>query len=430
MASSSRTFWWTLWLAALVVHRPTVGSVDEFQCACGYHAAKQVARIETTILAGGDAVDLIAGYGQLVSRMLLVAYSRPEPTARWLWLLNLYANTARQQMPMALLLDGLKYVRSELDEYTKICRARNFATGYGWSRDAFEKYVLENVTSIVQSTADAKHAVRETDFEPRLLYLNDVPAVSGRLSDLLTEHVGVDWTNTADQLSRVYELSRDKWMSGTRELVLYQKKFVSTVAASLMGYVLVHVNRCQRHWASRIKGRATVIGAAATAAASTSATTTISAATAAAAVVDDVNLVGEYERLWMSVGGLLDKFKAYLALGSEKYFKTLVDIAGNPVWDDFEFRRMTRAIETNIVDVGGGLFGVRTVRDTDDATLAAVEAATAAGEEEQPLVELVALVDSNMSAAETYLERVQGLLPGVNFQVVNDFMRSTHIWLT
>jgi len=240
------------------------------------------------------------------------------------------------------------------------------------------------------------------DFDPLRLYLNDVAADDGtvaRLSDMLPERVGVDWKTTAGQLSHVYGLARANWLAGTRQLVLFHKRFLSAVAASMMGYVLIHVTRCQRHWSSHFQG-AVAVGA------------------------DDDGLVGEYERVWMSVGALLDKFKSYLALGPEKYFKTMVHVAANPVWDDDAFLWVTRTIETNIVDVGGGVFGFQIVRAAaDDATLAVAN-------KETPFIELVALVDNNINAAEKYLQLVKDQLSGVDFRVINDFMRSTHIWLT
>lgn len=411
-----------LWLAIVAYDycRPVNGSADQFQCACAYNARKHVHNLRTMIEDGRDedaVVRSTAEYGALVSRMLFVAHSGPEPTARWLWQLHLFANTTHSgrsssASPARMLLKCLDRVRTELDDYAKICGARRLNTGTGWSQQTFEKYVLENVTSIVQNSEDVDR-VRETDFEPRLLYLNDVAADGGgRLSELLTERVDVDWKDTADRLSRLYESSVRKRVLGTRELVLYQKTFVSTVAASVMGYVLIHVTHCQRHWSSHFRDGDVAIGS--------------------GTDNDNNGLVGEYERVWMSVGGLLEKFKSYLALGPEKYIKTLMDIAGNPVWDDDRFGRVTRTIETNIAEIGRGSFAVKTtgvrVTDDDEQTLAAATLPAAA--KEKPFIELVALVDNNINAAETYLKLVQRQLSDVDFRVINDFMRSTHIWLT
>jgi len=132
--------------------------------------------------------------------------------------------------------------------------------------------------------------------------------------------------------------------------------------------------------------------------------------------------VGDYELTWMSVGALLEKYKSYLALGPEKYYRTLVEVAANPARDNRGFRLARRAIETHMADLGAGLFGPAATNWTAVVDETAVE-------KPQTLIELIALVDNNISTAEKYLKNVQDLLSNVDFKIVNKFMKSTHIWL-
>ncbi|CAI6363892.1 unnamed protein product [Macrosiphum euphorbiae] len=413
------------------------GSVDEFQCACGYNAAGHVRVVRDTLAGGGDteaavAVDLAAGYGPLVSRILFVVSSRPEPTARWLWLFDLYANGASQQLTAATdrrrrgarwLARAVNYVGRELDRYLAICGARGVGGGGPPWRDqaSFEKYVLENVTAIVQRSTDG--AARVEDFAPRWLYLNHVAADDDalRARGVMPPGAGVDWRSSADRLSSVYRAAVHKWVFGTRELVVYQKKFIAAVVVTLMGHVLAHVEHCRTH---RLLAAAhpdeTVVAHS-------------DVSVAAAATTDDnedYNLnggvggpVGDYELTWMSVGALLEKYKSYLALGPEKYYRTLVEVAANPARDDRGFRLARRAIETHMADLGAGLFGPAATNWTAVVDETAVK-------KPQTLIELIALVDNNISTAERYLKNVQDLLSNVDFKIVGKFMRSTHIWLS
>lgn len=388
------------------------GSVDEFQCACGYNVWRHVSDVGKTIAAGRrwDATTS-AAYGPLVQRMLLVAHGRPEPTARWLWLLDLYANDPRPPTGPAVA-TVLNYIANYLDAYLKICSARSVGSDMAhWPQDTFEKYVLENVTSTVQLQMQRPSNVQVVsadpqdadDFGPRALYLNDVAANgTDSLDKMLVPDVGIDWMSTADWLSHVYRLSKENWVFGTETLVLYQKKFLSTVHATVMGYVLNHVTYCQQYWLSDVKYNSN-------------------------AGDDNNGMVGEYDRIWMSVGNLLDKFKLYFYLGAHKYFVTLSHVAANPGRSDDDFRRTRRTIEANILDIGNGMFGLRC--DNGIRGLDAVEALPATPEKDQTLIELIALVDSNISAAEKYIKTVQELLGNVNFKIVEDFMTSTHIWL-
>lgn len=380
----------TLAVAATVVQlwSGVCGSADEFQCACGYDAWRHTDAMRSSTEHHRDDASM-AAYGLLVSRMLLVAHNRPEPTARWLWLLHLLANARRPADATESVNDAVDRVRSELRAYLAVCRGRRVATAAArWSRDEFEKYVLENVTAtIVRLKADpaVTNVVADvTAFEPRRLYLNDGPDPTG----LLAPDVGIDWGTAAVRLSRVYALARRQWVSGTRQLVLYHKELLSTVAATLMAYVLVHVRHCRRY-------REPSDG--------------------------DKGLVGEYERAWMSVAGLLDAFKSYLDLGAEKYYRTLLQVANNPVRDDRAILVVERTITAHIVRIGAGRFGPQRPAVVPEP----------AGEPQiSSLVELIALIDNNIGAAEKYLKTVQHSLSDVNFKIINDFMRSTHIWLT
>lgn len=342
--------------------------------------------------------DFSVGYGSLVTRMLFVAHSQPEPTSRWLWLLNLFVNSSSDPPSnRRVIANAVDLVQHDLGRYLTICSRRRFVTGVKWSRKRFEEYVLARLTSIVRKSVDTKDAagleVRESDFDPRLLYLNDVAANgTEHLSEILLADIGIDWHTTAVRLSQVYGLAKAKWVFGTRELVLYQKKFLSTVAASVMAYVLIHVTLCNEHWIKSDGKKA-------------------DGATAA----DNSDVVGEYERVWMSIGSMLDKFDLYLDLGSVKHFKTLTDIAANPVSDSGEFQRVKNVIRSQIVQVSDGLFGLEPIHVKKD--------------KEKDLVELIALIDNNISAAEKYIKSVQKLLLDVNFKVINNFMKSTHIWL-
>lgn len=411
------------------------GSVDEFQCLCGYNAARHVRKVRDTLAGGGDtavadAVRLAAGYGPLVSRILFVASSRPEPTARWLWLFDLYANGASQQPKVTgwrrrrrgtrWLAQAVDYVAAELDRYLAICKSQGVdGGGPQWSDQAvFEKYVLENVTAIVQQPADG--SARVEDFEPRWLYLNYVASDGDalRTRGVMPPDVGVDWRSAAGQLSSVYRRAVDKWVFGTRELVVYQKKFIASVAVTLMGHVLMHVEHCRSHRLLAAAHPDETAAAQQTSAADTSADNDV-----------DRHLnggeggpVGEYELTWMSVGKLLEKYKSYLALGSEKYYRTLVEVAANPARDDHGFRLARRAIETHMADLGAGLFGPAATNWT-----AVADKAAAAGP--QTLIELIALVDNNISTAEKYLKNVRDQLSNVRFKIINKFMRSMHIWL-
>lgn len=424
-------------LILLVLQRcaAVLGSVDEFQCACGYNAADHARMVRATLADGGDAtaaVELAAGYGTLVSRILFVASSRPEPTARWLWLFDLFANGASQQLAAAdrrqrdvkWLSRAVDHVSRELDRYLTICRARGIGDGGPPWRDqaSFEKYLLENVTAIVQQQSKDGGGARVEDFAPRCLYLNYVAGDDNTLwaRGVMPPGVGVDWRSAADWLSSMYRAAVRKWVFGTRELVVFQKKFIAIVAVTLMGHVLVHVEHCRSH-----RLLATVHPEDATVAHPA----TSSAAGATDGDGDNNNLnggdggpVGEYELTWMSVGALLDKYKLYLALGSEKYYRTLVEVATNPARDERGFRLARRAIETHMADLGAGLFGPAATNWTGVADAAAEK-------KPQTLIELIALVDNNINTAEKYLGNVRDLLSNVDFKIVNKFMRSTHIWL-
>lgn len=399
------------------------GSVDEFQCACGYHVQKHVKRLRTLLGAGVDdreVANVAAAYGPLAARMLLVAHGRTDaaPPASWLWLFNLYANTVLERArpadgengrppqtsaadqgrgPVA---DGIGRVDDDLQAYVRVCSGRGVAHETAdWTQQMFEKYVLENMTAIV-----ADDGRSEEDFRPRWLYLNDVAAADGPddLGGILARNVGVDWGTAASRLRQVYGLSVRKWMFGTAELVLYQKKFLSAVAASMMGFVLVHVNLCRDYWAFNMRD--------------------------GGGGAKDDGSVDEYSRVWMSIGNLLESFRSYLDLqGSTKYFNAMLDIAANPALDDDGFGEATRTVETNIADVGDGLFGVKAI-ETD--TVVTTVVAGPGDSKENPLIGLIALVDNNISSAEKYLKTVQKLLQNVDFKIIHNFMKSTHIWLT
>ncbi|XP_025412133.1 uncharacterized protein LOC112684704 [Sipha flava] len=409
--------------AALVVCGVN-GSADRFQCACGYNALDHVRTVRATLADGkvNAAVVVAAEYGPLASRMLAAAHSRPEPTARWLWLLNMYANTVRWHAierrhgspgsPLdrvdgpALLADAAAAVEAEVARYVRACAAHGLTAGAKWSRDRLQNHVLELLTSAMERPRDdGRTATREVDFAPEHLYLNDVT-----VDAVLAADVGVDWRTTASWMAHVYQLARRKWVLGTRELVLYQKRFLSTAAASMMGHVLVHVTHCQRHWLKS---------------------------------ASDSSYVDEYERTWMSVGNLLAKFAEYLDLGPEEYYRAMLDVAANPVRDHDGFVRVKHVIRTYIAEVGGGLFGalndtaIVAAAESAETAAARADAATSAdsggqsqSEQHTSLIDLIALIDTNIGAAEKYIASVRALLPGVNFRVVKDFMRSTHIWLT
>ncbi|KAE9540924.1 hypothetical protein AGLY_004169 [Aphis glycines] len=433
------------------------GSVDEFQCACGYNAAHHLRTMRAALSGGQDAaaaVELAAGYGLLVKRVLFVATSRPEfPTARWLWLFDLYANGARQQLSgvsgrrrrrdgVRWLSRAVDHVGRELNQYLTICKARGVGDdgsgrGLAWRDQVkFEKYVLEKVTAIVQQQPDLAGKdgrVREEDFEPRCLYLNDVTAVGAdglTAAGIMPAGVGVDWRSAGEQLSAVYHAAVRKWVFGTPELVTYQKKFVAAVLVTLMGHMLVHVEHCRAHRLLATTAPRPVDGAAAV---------LVNAVEAAADDRDhkveksnggggggDGVPVGEYELTWMSVGALLDKYKSYLALGPDvPCYRTLVEVAANPARDDHGFRSARRAIESHMADLGAGLFGPVT---TNWMAVPNDEVAVAV-DKPKTLIELIALVDSNISAAEKYLKNVRDRLCNVDFKIVKKFMRSSHIWL-
>lgn len=430
------------------------GSVDEFQCACSYNAAHHLQTVRATLAGSRDAaaaVELAAGYGPLVKRMLFVVSSRSElPTARWLWLFDLYANGARQQLSgetgkrrrrdgVRWLSRAVDHVGQELNQYLTICKARGVGddgSGYGlvWRDQVrFEKYVLENMTDIVQQRPDLAGkdgGVREDDFEPRCLYLNDVAAAGAdglTAAGIMPADVGVDWQSAGKRLSAVYRAAVRNWVFGTPELVTYQKKFVAAVLVALMGHVLVHVEHCRTH---RLLATTTPADSAATA-----------LANAVIAAADDRDHevkksngngggdgvpVGEYELTWMSVGALLDKYKSYLALGPNvPCYRALVEVAANPARDDHGFRSARRAIESHMADLGAGLFGPAATNWT------AVQDHEATVTENKPktLIELIALVDSNINAAEKYLKNVRNRLGNVDFKIVKKFMKSMHIWL-
>lgn len=411
---SVRAIAMSLAMAAAFVCPPADGVVDDFQCACSYNARDNVQRIRLMLTNGHwDAVEFTDRYGSLVSRMLFVAHNRPDPTTRWLWQLNLFANTVRQlfgplsseKQRMAdnpifsqMMTSGLDRVSADLDAYLKICWGRQHVVGVGMSQEVFEKYVLENMTSIVQKPdyREDRGGVTVINYEPRCFYLNDVSANGTEgLNKILTQDVGIDWHTTAGKLSHIYNLSKENWLLGTQELVLYQKTFMSTVEASMMGYVLVHVTYCQEHWLANFKGAETT---------------------------NDAFLVGEYERVWMSVTSLLEKFKQYLDLSGEAYFKMLLEVAANPIWDDDKFEMVKYTIKTNINDVGAGIFSLKTIKvntigDSDKSS-------------EKSIIALIALVDNNISAAEKYIKVLQQSLLDVSFKIIRDFMRSTHFWLT
>lgn len=412
------------------------GSVDEFQCACGYNAASHVRMVQDTLACGGDgaaaaAVDLAAGYGQLVSRILFVVSSRPEPTARWLWLFDLYANGANQQLEetgrrwrdASWLARAVSYVGCELDKYLVLCKARGLGGDGPPFRDqaSFEKYLLENVTAIVQVSKDG--STRVEDFAPRCLYLNYVAADDDvlRARGVMPTGVGVDWRSAGDQLSSLYRVAVQKWVFGTRELVAYQKKFIAAVAVTLMGHMLTHIEHCRAHRLLAAAHRDETAVA--------HSETSVAAAAFGAGNSENYNFkggvgepVGEYELTWMSVGALLEKYKSFLGLGPEKYYRTLVEVAANPAHDDRGFRLARRAIEGHMADLGAGMFGPAAI----DWTAAVDETAE---KNSQTLIDLIALVDNNINTAEKYLKNVQDLLSNVDFKIVNKFMRSTHIWL-
>lgn len=399
--------WFTMWF----ICRSAEGSVDDFQCACSYNAWEKVHRMQLMLAASdSEMVNYAATYGPLVSRMVFVAHSRQDPTARWLWLLNLFTNTVQQfskneqrttsgpilsrTNTTKMIADALDHIGSDLNEYLRICQKRWYVIDARKSQTEFEKYVLETMTAIVQKSNYNENG-REENFKPRCFYLNDVAANgTDRLSQLLTQDAGIDWNTTAAQLSCIYNLSKKNWLLGTKELVLYQRKFMSTVVASMMGYVLVHVTYCQQHWLANFKG----------------------------ANVSGNGMVGEYERMWMSITSILEKFKSYLALSHEAYLKTLTDIVANPIWDDDKFQMVKHVIKTNINDLGEGMFSldtitVNTIGDSEKFS-------------EKSIIELIALVDNNISAAEKYLKCLQESLLDVDFKIIRDFMRSTYFWLT
>lgn len=381
------------------------GSVDEFQCACGYNAWRYVLEAGRRHLNETTSV----AYGPLVQRMLLVAHGRPEPTARWLWLLDLYTNEPRPPSGPEVA-NALKYIAADLHGYLKICLARKVGLDkVRWPQDTFEKYVLENVTSTVQLQLQqpggsvAVDAQDADDFGPRVLYLNNVAANGTECLDkILMPDVGIDWMSTAEWLSHVYRLAKGDWVFGTQTLVLYQKKFLSTVHASVMGYVLNHVMHCQQYWLSDVKHNPDG---------------------------NDENngIVGEYDRIWMSIKNLLDKFRLYFDLGAHKYFVKLSNITANPGRSDDEFRQAKCTIEADILDVGNGMFGLR--RDIGVPVDDVVDALTTTTDKDKTFIELIARVDNNISAAEKYIKTVQELLGNVNFKIIKDFMSSTHIWL-
>lgn len=402
-------------MAAAFVCRPADGTVDDFQCTCSYNTWDNVHRIRLMLANGAwDTVEFASRYGTLVSRMLFVAHSLPNPTARWLWELNLLTNTVQQlfEPPSAntvfshanqvkMMASSLDRVSADLDAYMKICWGRRRVVNVGMSQEVFEKYVLENMTSIVQKPDYREDrggggGLHINNYEPRCFYLNDLPANGTEALDkILTQDVGIDWHVTASKLSHMYNLSKRNWLLGTQELVLYQRTFMSTVVASMMGYVLVHVTYCQEHWLANFSGAETA---------------------------SDTFVVGEYERVWMSITSLLEKFKQYLDLGRDAYFKMLMDVAANPVWDSDKFEMVKYAIKTSINNVGAGVFSLETVKvnrigDIDKSS-------------EKSVIALIALVDNNISAAEKYLKVLQQSLLDVNFVVIRDFMRSTHFWLT
>lgn len=407
-------------VTALVVCRVN-GSADRFQCACGYNVLEHLRTVRAMITdSDANAVDVSAEYGPLATRMLVVVRSRPEPTERWLWLLNVYANTVRRVLegphgrPLGrvdgrtLMADAVAVIEADVAQYVRVCEAHGLTAGKTWSRDRLQNHVLELLSGAVDG--GERLVARETDFAPEHLYLDDVTGDT-LATVVLARDVGIDWRTTAGWLAHVYRLARRKWMLGTRELVLYQKRFLHAVAASMMGYVLVHVTHFQRHWLQ-------------------------SAA--------DSSYVGEYERTWMSVGDLLAKFAAYLDLGPEKYYRAMLDVAANPVSDHDGFKRVKRAIRMHISEVGGSLFGalngpaVVVATESAEAAAARADVTTSIDDDEggQPqsqqgtsLIDLIALVDTNISAAEKYIAGVRALLPGVDFRIVKDFMRSTHIWL-
>lgn len=431
------------------------GSVDEFQCACGYNAAHHLRTVRAALAGGRNsaaAVELAAGYGPLVKRALFVASSRPElPTARWLWLFDLYANGARQQLSGATgrrrgrdgvrwLSRAVDHVGRELHQYLTICKARGVGDdgsgrGLAWRDQVrFEKYVLENVTAIVQQRPDLAGkdgGVREEDFAPRCLYLNDVAAAGAdglTAAGVMPTGVGVDWASAGERLSAVYRAAVRKWVFGTPELVTYQKKFIAAVLVTLMGHVLVHVEHCRTHRLLATMAPRPADVAAAALANVVEATVDVrdSEVEKSSGGGGDGVPVGEYELTWMSVGALLDKYKSYLDLGPDvPCYRMLVEVAANPARDDRGFRSARRAIESHMAELGAGLFGPAATNWTavpdDEATVAADKPKT--------LIELIALVDSNISAAEKYLKNVRNLLCNVDFKIVKKFMRSTHIWL-
>lgn len=389
----------------VALHGTPVGcSVDEFQCACAYNARRYVNRVRVLL-----DIDTAAGYGSLASRMLAVARGRPDgaPAAGWLWLLNMFANTVKEpwrgrRWPVTVA-DGLGPVDDGVHDYVRLCERWGVPdVTAAWSQPAFEKYVLENVTTV----ADFR------EVRPQWLYLNHVMAASadGDVCGVLARDAGVNWGATASRLRLLYGLSVDGWMLGTRELVLFQRTFLSVVTASIAGYVLVHVRLCRHYWTSGL-----------------------------GSADHNDGLVAEYSRVWMSVGDLLRSFSAYLDLAPDRCYQTALEVAADPALDEAGFRRATLAVETCVAEVGRGLFRIEPA-ETEAVVAAAVAAAaaaasnatagTGAGRESDGLIELIALVDNNASAAAKYLKTIQDLLLDVDFKAIREFMWSTHVWLT
>lgn len=407
--------------AAVVALRGTPAgcSVDEFQCACAYYARRYVNQVRVLL-----DMDTAAGYGSLASRMLAAARGRPDgaPAAGWLWLLNVFANTVKEpwrrrrrrrgrRWPVTVA-EGLRPVDDGVHDYVRLCQLWGVPdVTAGWSQPAFEKYVLEeNVTA----AADCR------EVRPQWLYLNHVMAApaaddgdgdgDGDACGVLARDAGVHWGETASRLRRLYGLSVDGWMLGTRELVLFQRTFLSVVTASIAGYVLVHVRLCRHYWTNGLGSADRNDG-----------------------------VVAEYSRVWMSVGDLLRSFSAYLDLAQDRCYRTALEVAADPALDEAGFRRATLAVETCVMEAGRGLFRIEPA-ETEAVVAAAVAAAaaaaasasagTGAGRENDGLIELIALVDNNASAAAKYLKTIQDLLLDVDFKAIREFMWSTHVWLT
>ncbi|XP_050430192.1 uncharacterized protein LOC126839149 [Adelges cooleyi] len=384
------------------------GEVDQFQCTCGHNIQTHLQRVlgKLTLCRQNCrwTVQSIDGYGTLTQRMLFVAYHRAGGTAAWLWQLAVYANTAERMATggsadldvkamTRIMANGARYVLTELGGFLRRCHKQKLVPVVRWPQVAFEKYILEHVNDV--KSGNGTGAVKdENEFGLRGLYLNDLGG-KGKdevLKEILNGDVGVAWTLMGDALTLLYNAARIKWVYGTRELVLYQKKTISAVAASMMSYVLTHVVYCQEYWSVYLqKGVAAA----------------------------NENLLGDYQRMWMSVGDLLDKFDAYLVLRTEKYYQRLVDIVHNPVMDIGGFQTVANDIKTSIDDLSGGLF-----------YLDRVKAKCLSNEPEKTFVETIALIDNNISLAEKYLKTVQNAFAGVNFNVIKDFMSSTHVWLT